>query len=98
MQSIETVEVVLESQADLARLLMEWQPRMARRRPHADLPVEAIAGSSTGRISRQRNCACGSCRRCVENARWERIFNEKFADRGYYGRIAVRHNSSLAAI
>jgi hypothetical protein len=29
-------------------------------------------------------CRCGHCQCCVDNARWERIFAEKFADPTYY--------------
>lgn len=42
-----------------------------------------------------RRCQCGGCRRCRENARWERIFQEKFADPNYYTRRLVRHESPL---
>lgn len=35
---------------------------------------------------RRRPCQCGRCRACVDNARWERIFAEKFADPTYYNR------------
>jgi hypothetical protein len=33
---------------------------------------------------RRRGCVCGACPACLENARWEKIFNEKFADHSYY--------------
>src|SRR5262249_708953 len=36
-----------------------------------------------------QRCQCGQCPACEENARWERIFNEKFADPDYYSRPAV---------
>ena len=29
-------------------------------------------------------CQCGKCPRCLDNARWERIYQEKFADPDYY--------------
>jgi hypothetical protein len=35
---------------------------------------------------RRRHCQCGRCRGCLDNARWERIFAEKFADPNYYTR------------
>lgn len=41
-------------------------------------------------------CGCGGCRWCVDNARWERIFNEKFHDPSYYGPLSVRHSSTLS--
>jgi hypothetical protein len=34
----------------------------------------------------RRRCHCGQCRGCLDNARWERIYNEKFADPNYYAR------------
>ena len=43
----------------------------------------------------QNACACGHCSRCLDNARWERIFAEKFADPDYYAprstRLVSRH-------
>jgi hypothetical protein len=33
---------------------------------------------------------------CADNARWERIFQEKFADPSYYSDPATRHGSSLS--
>lgn len=45
--------------------------------------------------SRSRRCQCGGCMKCVENARWERIFQERFADPEYYSRPRLRHDSSL---
>src|ERR1035438_4250176 len=43
-----------------------------------------------------RRCSCGVCRGCIENARWERIFREKFADPNYYNDGQVRRGSSLS--
>jgi hypothetical protein len=40
-----------------------------------------------------RDC---TCRTCSDNARWERIFQEKFADPGYYSTPTTRNGSSLA--
>ena len=48
--------------------------------------------SSMGR----QQCRCGTCKVCVSNARWERIYNEKFADAGYYGGLRFRNSSPLA--
>lgn len=48
-------------------------------------------------IGQQRQyCQCGGCKWCLDNARWERVFEEKFADPTYYGSIRIRHNSTLA--
>jgi hypothetical protein len=43
-------------------------------------------------------CQCGLCRTCQENARWERIFQEKFANSDYYHHdIRVRYASPLSS-
>jgi hypothetical protein len=54
-----------------------------------------IAKDAAG-VHRRQYCHCGRCKWCLDNARWERVFEEKFADPAYYGPIRVRHNSSLA--
>jgi len=63
-------------------------------RPHAaelDRPVK------TRRMSGR--CQCGQCRNCQENARWERIFQEKFANADYYHHeIRVRYASPLSSV
>ena len=49
--------------------------------------------------SRKMRCKCGQCRQCLEDARWERIFAEKFEDPSYYSRSIDTHMSSpLASI
>lgn len=44
---------------------------------------------------RRARCHCGVCTLCVDNARWETIFNAKFADPDYYKSRPVRGGSSL---
>jgi hypothetical protein len=63
-------------------------PRMTRREPSETVYEASIAKSI------RRRCRCGVCPRCQENARWERIFQEKFADPYYYSR-PPRQDSSL---
>ena len=41
-------------------------------------------------------CQCGGCGQCKENERWERIFQEKFADPDYYAPRIRLYGSSLA--
>ncbi len=43
----------------------------------------------------KRRCSCGICPQCSEAARWERIFQEKFADPDYYS-APLRHCSPLS--
>ena len=38
---------------------------------------------------------CAICAFCLENARWDRIFREKFADPDYYKAVPVRFSSPL---
>jgi hypothetical protein len=47
------------------------------------------------RVERRKRCECGSCTVCMENARWEAIFNAKFADPDYYKSRPIRGGSSL---
>lgn len=109
MPRLESDGIRLESQDGIARLLLMWSPargkgrraaepaaaeRAASRREQARLTDEP---TQTARL-RSGRCSCGVCRRCVDNARWERIFNERFADPTYYGRTTIRHHSSLAGL
>ncbi|HEV3200689.1 MAG TPA: hypothetical protein VGZ73_22455 [Bryobacteraceae bacterium] len=43
-----------------------------------------------------RTHRCGRCLRCLDEARWERIFREKFADPTYYQERLVKYSSPLA--
>ena len=46
-------------------------------------------------IRSRRRCSCGTCASCLDDARWERIFSEKFEDPEYYKRRPIRRDSSL---
>ena len=48
------------------------------------------------RNSRMGRCKCGHCESCIDDARWERIFNEKFASPEYYGPRIQENWSTLA--
>jgi hypothetical protein len=43
----------------------------------------------------RKRCACGTCNTCLDNARWDAIFNAKFADPDYYKARPIRSGSSL---
>jgi hypothetical protein len=47
----------------------------------APLPRPASAAQPTplSRLTPYQRCMCGLCRECRDNARWDRIFAEKFA-------------------
>jgi hypothetical protein len=58
-------------------------------------PVQSVAGPvSKGKKLR---CKCGLCRQCLDDARWERVYTEKFADPHYYDRPITRYGSPLAS-
>jgi hypothetical protein len=48
--------------------------------------------------TRRTRCRCGRCQQCLDNARWDRIFTEKFADPNYYTRPSVRCVSPLTSL
>jgi hypothetical protein len=53
--------------------------------------------SRSARVYKSLGCSRGcTCRRCSDNARWERIFQEKFADPDYYSNPITRNGSSLS--
>ncbi len=43
----------------------------------------------------RRPCQCGVCRVCISNARWERLYNEKFADPAYYSGLRFSNRSPI---
>ncbi len=55
-------------------------------------------GLQSSRARRRRQCRCGKCAECKENARWDRIFREKFADPNYYELRGPRAVSPLTAL
>lgn len=67
-------------------------PTPVRRRRGAQ---DAIRPASKDRSTR---CRCGQCPQCLDNARWERIFAEKFADPDYYTRRATSIASPLTSL
>ena len=50
------------------------------------------------RKDRTVRCKCGRCQQCLDNARWERIFAEKFADPDYYTGSVIHTASPLTSI
>jgi len=72
----------------IAQLLAEQRP--PRRTRLSSTPMRGGSHSSL-----KRRCQCGVCPFCQENARWDRIFREKFADPDYYKAVPVRFSSPL---
>jgi hypothetical protein len=57
----------------------------------------ARSAARPARRERMR-CRCGRCRQCQDDARWNRIFAEKFADPAYYTRRVIHTASPLTSI
>jgi hypothetical protein len=64
--------------------------------PHSELRLSGRAEMPTPKVRKRGRCNCGGCPQCLDNARWDRIFDEKFNDPTYYGALNVRHSSTLA--
>jgi hypothetical protein len=76
-------------------VLENFMTRLPRPRMHRMSPVD---GPPQGKRRLASRCSCRQCPTCVDSARWERIFQEKFADPHYYEPRLVRHTSSLDSI
>jgi hypothetical protein len=76
----------------VALMRAQENPAPARRRYGGQ---EADRPASRGRKMR---CRCGRCPQCVDNARWDRIFAEKFADPDYYARRVTWVASPLTSL
>ena len=77
------IEELLATHAKISR------GRLSRKKP-AILAKEGMV-----RCPKVKRCHCGTCPRCVEEARWERIFNERFADPDYYKQRPTHFGSSM---
>ncbi len=89
----------LSDERVLELLLADCEKRTLRKSSRLPAPVPPLesAYQPPARRSEARRCHCGICGRCAENARWERIFDAKFADPDYYTRpLHVSHGSPLA--
>ena len=67
--------------------------RQARRKRSSPPPM--AVGLTADRCPKVKRCRCGTCQRCQEEARWDRIFNERFADPNYYKDRPAVFGSSL---
>lgn len=88
----------LSPQTLIDSLIADLQPvrrqRVAMHSPGQSAIGDVLPGARKG----TRHCHCGVCSRCIENARWEEIFEQKFADPNYYSRRSPPHQSPLSEI
>jgi hypothetical protein len=83
---------------ELIHSLLDAQPiRRPRASPHSSRQG-APRNYATGVRRTASSCRCGACATCADNARWEEIFEKKFADPNYYSRRTVQHASPLNEI
>lgn len=81
--------MIEELMATHARISTVRQARKKRSTPPPEMTMEGA------RAPKVRRCRCGTCQRCVEEARWDRIYNERFADPNYYKNRPTTFGSSL---
>jgi len=81
--------MIEELMATHARISNARQSRKKRCIPPVDGNMAAV------RCPKVKRCHCGTCLRCQEEARWDRIFNERFADPNYYKERPTAFGSSL---
>jgi len=74
--------------------LLETHGRISRGRPGRKKQCSPIRASMPP-CPKVKRCHCGACARCHEEARWERIFNERFADPDYYKERPMPFGSSM---
>jgi uncharacterized protein with PIN domain len=91
---------LLQDLLRLTRPSRKQMPKRAAAPPTASQPARVAETAEILRKQRRlqgTRCRCGRCGSCLENARWERIYREKFADPNYYAPRIPPHASSLAS-
>jgi hypothetical protein len=97
---MELFEGALSELLPLDRHIVQARPR--RTGASSNAPRSPRAGKAFAKAvplpkrAQRRVCACGACQSCLENARWEKIFNERFADHSYYGNRGPQFSSPLS--
>jgi hypothetical protein len=79
--------------ADTA-MISQLMEKRATAKP-SRIRAQAARGAAPARRAPLKRCKCGKCRVCLDNARWELVFQQKFADPYYYALHPPRHVSSL---
>jgi hypothetical protein len=90
--------VELASQDLIATLLQDAARARPAKSPRVGAQMDGTQTERRAAARRRSRCRCGQCRQCLDDARWNRIFAEKFADPDYYTRRHVRCSSPLESI
>src|SRR4051794_10692378 len=96
-QPSSTLETLSPSAAPPLRKGRVSQNGSAPRAAYGGRPSSGKSGWKIRAASLQRRCKCRTCPRCLDDAKWERVFNEKFADPDYYRASQTRNGSSLSS-
>ena len=88
----------LASQDLIAKLLQDAGGATPARSPRGAVRMDGSRPRERAAARWKQRCHCGLCRQCLDDARWERIFTEKFADPEYYTRRHVRCVSPLDSL
>jgi hypothetical protein len=92
----QAIEAILNGMAQRRRDTREGRGSRTSPTPVSQCSQPAAPLPAAGR--KQHRCHCGICKICVDNARWEKVFNEKFSDPDYYTDRPVRQGSSLSPL
>ena len=80
----------------IAQLSNAFQATQTKRPPRPRMTQGAAFSGYQASMHKSRRCKCGKCAVCLENTRWDRIYNEKFADPNYYVKdLTIRFTSPL---
>jgi len=93
-------EIVPDRETALRMLLGEPAESDAHHLRKSRVEPEPVVIPKPVKPASQRGqpCRCGRCKACLDNARWDRVFNEKFADDTYYIGMRLLHRSPLAGL
>lgn len=86
-------DVYVTSAAAIDSILRSTRKEQRKTRPRKVRTFDPQAFRYAG--PKPKRCRCGECAACIDSARWERIFQEKFADPNYYDRPLAGNGSSL---
>lgn len=83
--------------SEMIRVLLDSATTAApRRNSTRNNPRRIICAAKAPRATQRKvRCTCGHCKQCVEDARWDKIFADKFEDPDYYSRPALHITSPL---
>jgi hypothetical protein len=74
-------------------------PARVRREPTVPAGKVQSKPPQVGQNGHCNSGKCATCAMCISNAKWEKVFNEKFADPDYYKTARpIRIGSSLSRL